>query len=108
MNGLTNAAKYGGGGGVGPELLRRGAEPEPAPAPIRLSARLAPGGSGLEVEVLDSGPGLRGRSLAELTREFTELPNRREEDLPPGSPATLLTSDSAFNRVSDVWCLWNV
>jgi signal transduction histidine kinase len=57
MNGLTNAAKYGGGGGAGIELRAHVSD-----------------GSELVLEVLDSGPGLQGRTLKDLGTEFAELP----------------------------------
>ncbi len=49
----------------------------PAPgapdAPIDLVAGIAPDG-GLAIEVLDRGAGLRGRTLADLSRKFMQLP----------------------------------
>jgi hypothetical protein len=68
-NGLTNAVKYGGRGGA----------PAGEAVAIQLSARMAAPASGpggepqLEVEVLDGGRGLGGRTLAELSREFAVL-----------------------------------
>jgi hypothetical protein len=69
MNGLTNGAKYGARGGA-----------PGAPVLVELNARVV-GFGDLEVEVLDRGRGLQGRSLAELGKEFSPLQ-------PVGAPAT--------------------
>ncbi len=65
MNGLTNAAKYGGSQEDGA---------------VALHARVLASGE-LEIEVLDHGPGLRGRTLAELCNEFSELPTRDPDEV---------------------------
>lgn len=65
MNGLDNAARHGGGGGRG------------AGAPLidlRACVSVAAEGSRtLVIEVLDTGRGLRGRTLAHLSTEFMDL-----------------------------------
>lgn len=92
MNGLTNAAKFGPHEG----------------ATVELNATLAADGA-LLIEVLDRGRGLQGRTLADLSQEFPELPVR-EVALSPsrlGHVAPRLSvvtspwrrQSSAFNRV---------
>jgi signal transduction histidine kinase len=89
-NGLANAAKHGAraacsGDGGG------------AAAAIVLRATLTGDGSDLALEVLDEGPGLRGRVLAELSKEFSELPQRESDVAEPQGAAAKV--HSAFNRV---------
>lgn len=82
-NALSNAAKHSGGGGGGPA------------GTVNLNARVGAGGA-LEIDVLDRGRGLRGRTLAELGTEFAELPTGEGPAAAPrgGGPGV-----SAFNRV---------
>ena len=64
MNGITNGAKYGGaargGDGIGETVIEMGA---------RKTER-----GELEIEVCDHGRGLQGRTLEELSKEFSEVP----------------------------------
>jgi signal transduction histidine kinase len=76
MNGLTNAAKYGGG------------------TPIELVARLTDSGEIL-IEVLDSGRGLGGHTLEELSADFSGI--SRGVSSPPQTVHA--TGESAFNKV---------
>ena len=76
MNGLTNAAKYGGG------------------TPIELVARLTDSGEIL-IEVLDGGRGLGGHTLEEFCAEFSGV--SRGVSAPPQTAHAL--GESAFNKV---------
>jgi signal transduction histidine kinase len=82
-NALSNAAKHSGGGGGGPA------------GTVNLNARVGAGGA-LEIDVLDRGRGLRGRTLAELGTEFAELPTGEG---PAAAPRGVGPGVSAFNRV---------
>ena len=92
MNGLTkNAAKYGAAAAAGAG--------EAADAAIEVVARIASDGR-LVIEVLDSGRGLRGRTLAQLRQEFVELPSRVPTLEPPASQPERGAADGAPPPVS--------
>ena len=68
-NGIENAVAFG-GGVTGLRAIMRG------------------GGSGdLEIEVLDSGPGLQGRTLEGLAAEFAGLPYLLQDAAAPAAHA---------------------
>ena len=95
MNGLTNAAKYCPDGDT----------------VVALTATITAGG-GLLIEVLDSGPGLRGRTLADLSQEFpaAAAPQRVHSGGPglPTATAPARRQSSAFNRVRAAAGEWHV